>query len=119
MSLNERIELLYETGQVDRDIFEQTPVVLRTVEAFLGVQLEEENAGSFTSHLMKAMQRMKTNQAVQSCSAALEQQAASDSRIYAFSRGILAPFNAHETNVDAEAAFIASYLLTLTDGEEV
>lgn len=118
MSLNERIELLFESGQVDRDIYEGTPGTLRQVEAFIGVHLDEDNAGSFTSHWMKAVQRLKTNQAVQECSPALAQQAQANMRIYTFSLALLAPFNKHDVELDAEAAFIASYLLTLTDEEE-
>lgn len=119
MSLNDRIELLFESDQVDRNTFEQTPSVLNKVEVFLDLKLEEENAGSFTSHLMKAIQRIKTNEAVQTCSTALVQQAIAKPEIYEFSLELLSPFNIHEANLDAEAAFIASYLLSLTDEEEV
>ncbi|KTD85671.1 PRD domain-containing protein [Paenibacillus etheri] len=119
MSLNDRIELLFESEQVDRDTFEQTPNVLKKVEEFLELKLEEENAGSLTSHLMKAIQRIKTNEAVQTCSTALVQQALAKSEVYEFSLELLAPFNIHNSNLDAEAAFIASYLLSLTDEEEV
>jgi len=119
MSLNDRIELLFESEQVDRDTFEQTPNVLKKVEEFLELKLEEENAGSFTSHLMKAIQRIKTNEAVQTCSTALVQQALAKPEVYEFSLELLAPFNIHNSNLDVEAAFIASYLLSLTDEEEV
>ncbi|UKS24822.1 PRD domain-containing protein [Paenibacillus sp. HWE-109] len=117
--LNERIELIYASKQVDLDTYEQTPGLLRKVEAFLDIQLDEENAGSFTSHLMKAIDRIKRNGAVQECSPALLQQAAAKTPIYDFSLELLSPFNVHGTSLDAEAAFIASYLLAMTEEEEM
>ncbi|MHA6481837.1 hypothetical protein ACX1C1_08020 [Paenibacillus sp. strain BS8-2] len=116
--LDERIELMYESGQVDQDTYERTPALLRQVESKLAIQLSEENGGSFTSHLMKAIERVKTNQAVASCSDALLAQATSNLPLFTFSIELLAPFNTHQADLEAEAAFIASYLLGMTEEEE-
>jgi transcriptional regulatory protein LevR len=108
---------MYETNQMDRDTLEQIPEVLQKIEDFLQIRLGEENAGGCVSHLIKAIQRVKTGQAIQECSDELMEQMKGMQAFYDFSLGILSPYNVVLSDLKAEAAFVASYFAIMTDEE--
>jgi hypothetical protein len=101
----ERMELMFETNQLDQDVFNQVPDLIRRIEGFLQIPL----TGPCMTHLVKAVQRVKNNQAIQECSDELRTQMLADRNLYDFSLEILSPYNIYHTKLDAEAAFIASY----------
>jgi transcriptional regulatory protein LevR len=113
----ERIELMYETNQMDQETYNGVPEVLRRIESFLQVQLTEENAGACVSHLIKAIQRVKNNEAIEECSVELMAEMMKTKHLYDFSLEILKPYNIHNMNLEAEAAFIASYFAMMTEEE--
>jgi|GEM_PF-5247655 len=118
MRLQDRIELLYASNQVDRDTYEKTPALLEQVASFTGVRLEEENAGAFTAHLMKAIDRIKKGEPVLQCSEVLAGEVKANKEAYELALGLLAPFNGHGVSLEAETVFVASYILSLTEEEE-
>lgn len=117
--LQERIQLMFDSNQVDAETYEKTPALLEMTEQFISMKLTEDNAGAYTSHLMKAIERVKTNQAITSCSPALVEQATANASIFSFALQLLSPFNPDHINLEAEAAFIAAYLIGITEEEEL
>ncbi|MCU6710544.1 PRD domain-containing protein [Paenibacillus sp. J5C_2022] len=118
--LDERMELLYESKQVSKSTYEQTPALLYMTEKFLRMKLDEDNAGAFTSHLMKAVERIKNNAPITECSPALLEQAHSHTAVHSFSRRLLEPFSQEEdAELEAEAAFLTAYFIGMKEEEEL
>jgi transcriptional regulatory protein LevR len=110
-----RVQLMYESNQMDRETLEQIPGILQKIEEFLHIRLGEENAGGCVSHLIKAIQRIKTGQAIQECSDELMNQVKEVQPLFDFSKEILSPYNANQSNINAEAAFVTSYFAMMIE----
>lgn len=117
--LTERIEIMYESGQMDKVTYEQLPQILQTIEKQLGIELVEDNAGPFTGHLIKAIERVKNNEALQEGSEVLIQDAKASKELYDFAVALLSPYNGHGAPLEVEASFITSYLIAMTSEEEM
>ncbi|MED1466871.1 PRD domain-containing protein [Bacillus salipaludis] len=113
-TLKERIDLLHDTNQINDEIFNCLPILMEEVEKFLDVKLTEENAGSFTSHISVALQRISDNQPVTEIAAELETLIGENPEYYQFAKDLL---KNDQANVDAEAAFITLYFCLLTGKE--
>lgn len=113
-TLKERIDLLHDTNQINNEIYNRLPSLMEEVENFLDVKLTEENAGSFTSHISVALQRIANNQPVTEISGELTTVIDQNPEYYQFAKDLL---KNDETNIDAEAAFITLYFCLLTGKE--
>lgn len=113
-TLKERIDLLHDTNQINDEIFNHLPFLMEEVEKFLNVTLTEENAGSFTSHISVALQRISDNNPVTELSSELETVIGKNPEYYQFAKELL---KNDTTNIDAEAAFITLYFCLLTGKE--
>ncbi|MDN3019424.1 PRD domain-containing protein [Paenibacillus sp. BSR1-1] len=110
-TLKERIDLLHDTNQINDEIYNRLPYLMEEVENFLDVKLTEENAGSFTSHISVALQRISKNEPVTDIASELETLIGENPDYYQFAKDLL---ENDETNIDAEAAFITLYFCLLT-----
>ncbi|MEH6996279.1 PRD domain-containing protein [Neobacillus drentensis] len=113
-TLKERIDLLHDTNQINDQIFNRLPSLLEEVEEYLNVKLTEENAGSFTSHISVALQRIAANEHVTEVSSELESVIGNNPEYYQFAKELL---KSGDTNIEAEAAFITLYFCLLTGKE--
>ncbi|MFJ7727489.1 PRD domain-containing protein [Neobacillus sp. NPDC097160] len=113
-TLKERIDLLHDTNQINDEIYNRLPSLLEEVEEFLHVKLTEENAGSFTSHISVALQRIRDNQPVSEISTELESVIGNNQEYFQFAKELL---KNDYTNIEAEAAFITLYFCLLTGKE--
>lgn len=107
-NLLERLNLLYDSGQIDPDVYEQIPVLVQRVEEHLQVKLDEEIGGPFISHLSIALQRVKKQEAIQEAPEELKALSAKHPDLFGFAKEIL---NSEE---EAEAHFVTLYFCTLT-----
>jgi hypothetical protein len=113
----ERVKLMYETDQMNWDTYRDMPSIIRKIEDYLQVKLAEENGGACITHLAKAVQRIKDNRLVTECSPELLEQAKANASLFNFSSGLLSPYNAHEADLEAESAFMASYFMMMVEEE--
>jgi transcriptional regulatory protein LevR len=107
-NLMERLELFHDSGQIDTDIYQKVPGLVQKVEGKLEIELAEENAGQFVSHLAIALQRIKSGQTVQESPQELLVLTEKYPELYTFAKEILG------TEEEAEALFITIYFCTLT-----
>jgi transcriptional regulatory protein LevR len=108
-NLTERLEIFHESGQIDTDIYTQVPTLLQKVEEKLAINLEEDNAGAFVTHLSIALQRIKTGQTVQESPQELMGLRQKYPELYSFAKQLL-----NTEKEEAEALFITLYFCTLT-----
>lgn len=64
MSLELRLQLLEESGQISPAIAELTREVMRRIEAAYQLELTEANGAMFVTHLAVALERLRTGQAI-------------------------------------------------------
>ncbi|MFD0050986.1 PRD domain-containing protein [Actinomycetes bacterium NPDC127524] len=116
-SLKERIDLLHDTNQISDEIYDRLPAILETVENFLEVKLSEENAGSFTSHISIALQRISVNNPLTDISGELQTVIDENPNFYLFAKELLSANNQNGEDIDAEAAYLTLYFGVLTKKE--
>lgn len=107
--LQERIDLLYEAQLMSQETYEDLPKLIARVEGFLGKALNDENAGSFITHLIKAIERTKGGTPVDESPDVLMEQALLKKNLFDFGLELLSPYNAQGLNLEHEAVFITSY----------
>lgn len=64
MSLELRLRLLEESGQIGPEVAELTRFVLERVQERYGVVLTEQNGAMFITHLAVALERLRSGQAI-------------------------------------------------------
>ncbi len=64
MSLELRLRLLEESGQIGPEVSELTRFILKRVEERYGITLTEENGAMFTTHLAVALERLRSGEAI-------------------------------------------------------
>jgi transcriptional regulatory protein LevR len=112
----DRVKLLFESNQIDKEIYEFIPIVLKRVEDELQVQLAEENAGPFVTHLSIALQRIKNQEAIGEIPAELTSLTQKHPRLFEFAKEILSIVSP-KVSINAEASFITLYFCLLTGME--
>ncbi len=65
MSLELRLRLLEESGQISPEVAELTRRILARVEERYGIVLTEENGAMFTTHLAIALERLRSGEAIE------------------------------------------------------
>lgn len=116
-SLNERLDLLHDTNQISEDIYNRLPAIFEKVEEYLGINLKEENAGSFASHLSVALQRISEHKPAVDISSELENVIETNPDYYQFAKVLLRDNSQTGADIGAEAAFITLYFCLLTGKE--
>ena len=64
MSLELRLRLLEESGQISPEVAELTRLILERVEERYGIALTEDNGAMFTTHLAVALERLRSGEAI-------------------------------------------------------
>jgi transcriptional regulatory protein LevR len=116
-SLKERVDLLHDTNQISDEIYHLLPRLFEKVENMLKVELSEENAGSFASHLSVSLQRISEGNPVTEISGELETVIEQNPEYYQFANDLLLANNQKGAVIDAEAAFITLYFCLITGKE--
>jgi transcriptional regulatory protein LevR len=116
--LKERLQILFDSGQIKQDVYEIVPTIVNQVEKELCVDLNEENGGSFVSHLSIALQRIKDRKAIQEAPKEVLVYSEKYPELNSFAKEVLSVFAKNESvDIDAEAAFITLYFCLLTKKE--
>ncbi|MCG7406971.1 PRD domain-containing protein [Paenibacillus sp. ACRRX] len=114
--LQERLKLLYASQQMDTDTYKRLPSMLAELENKLGVPLQEDNAGAFVSHYIKAIQRVKAGTPIQD-DLSLIQMAQKKPTLFQWAIESLHPFDTDNLSLDGEAVYFVSYFEMIL-GEE-
>lgn len=64
LSLELRLRLLQESGQISPEVAELTRWILKRVEERYDMTVTEENGAMFTTHLAVALERLRSGQAI-------------------------------------------------------
>ncbi|WP_028545612.1 PRD domain-containing protein [Paenibacillus taiwanensis] len=116
--LQKRLELLYASQQMDADTYERIPSLLGELENKLGVELQEDNAGAFVSHYIKAIQRVKAGAPIQEDPSFI-QMAQKKERLFQWAIESLHPFANDNVSLDGEAVYFVSYFEMMLGEEPV
>ncbi|MDB4896357.1 MAG: putative transcriptional antiterminator [Firmicutes bacterium] len=118
MSLEPRLQLLAESGQISPLVAELTREVMRKVEAAYHIELTEENGAMFVTHLAVALERLRTGQAISEMPEAALAEVKAYTREWQFMSEV-ARETAERLHVqvpEGEVGFLTAHLATLVHG---
>lgn len=78
MSLNLRLNILKEAGQIDDSIYKNIMDIIELFKNNYGIELTEENGAMLITHLSVALKRIKENQLVETMEEELYSEISSD-----------------------------------------
>lgn len=116
-SLLERVNLLLHSNQIDQQVYDLMPGVVRKVEDELKLRLTKDNAGSFVTHTAIALSRIKNHEPMGEFPPDWEALVAKQPTFFRLAKEILSTVEADNVDTDAEAAIITLHFYVLT-GEE-
>ncbi|MEW8979180.1 MAG: PRD domain-containing protein [Symbiobacterium sp.] len=120
MSLELRLQLLEESGQIGPEVADLTRHVIRKVEERYGVALTEENGAMFVTHLAVALERLRTGQAIDVMLAEGLAEVKAYPREWAFVSEVVAGEAGRRLGVkmpEGEIGFLTAHLITLLHPE--
>ncbi|MFO7273646.1 MAG: PRD domain-containing protein [Bacillota bacterium] len=116
MSLELRLQLLQESGQISPEVAELTRWILKRVEERYGIAVTEENGAMFTTHLAVALQRLRSGEAIDQMLAEGLAEVKAYPEEWAFVNEVVAGEAGRRLGVtvpEAEIGFLAAHLITL------
>lgn len=114
--LSKRIELMYASQQMDSQTYEQLPSLLEDIEQKLGVKLEDDNAGAFVTHLIKAIQRTKEGRAIVEDPTVIEL-TKEKRKLFEWGVDCLRPYTSDPQTIEGEVVYLVAYFEMIL-GEE-
>jgi transcriptional antiterminator len=112
--LLERVDLLLDSEQIEREVYDLIPSILKKVEDELQVQLTDENAGPFITHLAIALQRIKKNEVIEESSSEIKLLTEKYQNLFELAKEILSDITPKLVDINAEASYITLYFCLLT-----
>lgn len=116
MSLELRLRLLQESGQISPEVAQVTRSILGRVEEHYGISLTEQNGAMFTTHLAVALQRLRSGQAIEEMPAESLAEVKCYPKEWTFVTEVVAGEAMRALGVslpESEIAYLTAHLITL------